>query len=615
MEKKVNPNLDNSNTDDQPKDLNRRKVIKGAAATAAASLGAMKFSSASAATDFEAFTSSKVSPARSESYPWSQTKRSVATNIMHWFEFPCEDKNELEVWSYTDKLTYGPGDTVSLHVNTTAETYDLEIFRDGGKWESVMTTKGIKGSYHDTPTDAYLKGCQWPVGHQFTVPKDWQSGGYVVVLRVERDGEMVEHEAFFTLRAANPGKKADILYVLATPTWIAYNDFSGGSSYRLPPAAGGGGRESRDESYSPYCHAHRPWPRGFIRQAVGTPKWAHKPRTYAEAPIGMQPQNPAINFYLANGYSFFNCLSGWASYDSHFARWAEQAGYNIEYSEQHDILENPDLLKNYKTVVITGHDEYVTPEFRNALDNFLEKGGRLARFAGNMNWQVRYEENAQVCFKHKYTEDPVWKDLSKRHLVSTWWHQFNGANNPPVTTWGVNGHKGVYAGFGGAVPRGAGGFTVYRNKHWAFEGADLYYGDILGGDVPVIGPEVDGVEYTFRYGLPYPTGEDGAPMDLEILALAPAVAGEEIDHGHSIEFNLMGGPRGDAIQYTETLGLEVTEENIDKFMRGCAAITCMKKGKGEVFAAGTLDWSRGLEQREPFIEKVTRNVLDRFTSQ
>ena len=37
-----------------------------------------------------------------------------------------------------------------------------------------------------------------------------------------------------------------------------------------------------------------------------------------------------------------------------------------------------------------------------------------------------------------------------------------------------------------------------------------------------------------------------------------------------------------------------------------------KRGAGEVFTAATCDWVVGLIDRDPFVEKVTRNVLDRF---
>jgi hypothetical protein len=36
------------------------------------------------------------------------------------------------------------------------------------------------------------------------------------------------------------------------------------------------------------------------------------------------------------------------------------------------------------------------------------------------------------------------------------------------------------------------------------------------------------------------------------------------------------------------------------------------KGKGEVFHAGTCEWVAGLIDRDPFVERITRNVLDRF---
>ncbi|MDB5495070.1 MAG: hypothetical protein JWP86_2407, partial [Phenylobacterium sp.] len=34
--------------------------------------------------------------------------------------------------------------------------------------------------------------------------------------------------------------------------------------------------------------------------------------------------------------------------------------------------------------------------------------------------------------------------------------------------------------------------------------------------------------------------------------------------------------------------------------------------KGEVFNAGTTEWAHGLAARDPFVERITRNVLERF---
>jgi hypothetical protein len=295
---------------------------------------------------------------------------------------------------------------------------------------------------------------------------------------------------------------------------------------------------------------------------------------------------------------------------------AEQNGYSLDYASMHDIYNDPKLLEPYDLIVQVGHDEYHTYEYRQAVDAHLARGGKVMRTGGNILWKVRWESenNRQTYYKHgRRKEDPMYEQ-GKRERLTVGWHHHESPTEPPVTTWGVNGHKGFYANGGGASPRGAGGFTVYRNKHWVFEGTDLYYGDLLGGHVPVVGVEVDGVDYTFRHGLPYPTGDDGAPKNLEILALAPATAAEETDHGHSEGLHFYGDIYDDAAELAADFNIEPTKENLDKLIYGNSAVTYMQKGAGEVFAAGTMYWVMGLKVSDPFIERITKNVIDRFTS-
>src|SRR5258708_35438281 len=99
----------------------------------------------------------------------------------------------------------------------------------------------------------------------------------------------------------------------------------------------------------------------------------------------------------------------------------------------------------------------------------------------------------------------------------------------------------MYGQVGSQVPRGAGGFTVCRPEHWSLADTDLYYGDILGGDAKILGYEVDGLDYTFRDGLPYPTFTEGAPASVEIIAMGPAFNKE-----------IMKGRRGEASYYHDT---------------------------------------------------------------
>src|SRR5690606_2949476 len=87
---------------------------------------------------------------------------------------------------------------------------------------------------------------------------------------------------------------------------------------------------------------------------------------------------------------------------------------------------------------------------------------------------------------------------------------------------GVSFARGGYHRIGKVVSSGAGGYTVHRPEHWLFDGTGIGYGDLLGAAATAVGYECDGCAFTYRDGLPYPTGEDGTPEDFEILGTAPA---------------------------------------------------------------------------------------------
>ena len=55
-----------------------------------------------------------------------------------------------------------------------------------------------------------------------------------------------------------------------------------------------------------------------------------------------------------------------------------------------------------------------------------------------------------------------------------------------------------------------------------------------------------------------------------------------------------------------------SDENLDKVKRGNGMIVNFQRGKGEVFHAGSCEWVAGLLRRDAMVEKVTRNVLDRY---
>jgi len=159
------------------------------------------------------------------------------------------------------------------------------------------------------------------------------------------------------------------------------------------------------------------------------------------------------------------------------------------------------------------------------------------------------------------------------------------------------------------VGGGAGGFTIYRDDHWAFDGAGVGYGDVLGAQSRIFGYEVDGLDYRFEDGLPYPTCTDGAVPEIEILAMGLAT-NIEADHGIWGETPYIGS--ADAAFKAQVLFGAVTPETLDACKRGNGMIISWPRGKGEIFTAATCEWVAGLIRQDRQVEQITRNVLGRF---
>lgn len=158
------------------------------------------------------------------------------------------------------------------------------------------------------------------------------------------------------------------------------------------------------------------------------------------------------------------------------------------------------------------------------------------------------------------------------------------------------------------VARGAGAYTIYDDKHWALEGSDLYYGDTFGGDVPLLGYENDGCPIRFDdRGLPVAHGGVGVPAHLSIIAIAPATLFEPPDSA----FPPAIPPENPEVLAAFAYG-RTDPGSTERLGRGHAVMASFTKGNREVFNAGTTEWVHGLAANDPFVTRITRNVIERF---
>ncbi len=523
-----------------------------------------------------------------------RTARHIVTN---YYIGPAKSAKVLEIWGYSDRISYVPGETVSLHISTSADRYDVEIGRDGARYQTMQSWTNLPGEHHDTPRNCSAEGCNWPVAIEFDIPLDWPSGGYLLTFRGHRDGETVEEHHLIIIRAG--ALKAPMILLCATSTWVSYNCWGGSNAYE--GLAGDDGRQ-----FSPILSTQRPWSRGFCKLPEGAPRAIPE----AASKPGDMVRYPYMEWAYAYGYSKKYASAGWASYERHFASWAETEGFAYDTATLHDLHADPDLLNDYFCAVIVGHDEYWSREMRLAMDNWVETGGRLARFAGNFLWQIRIEDEGRSQICHKYTAletDPV-MNTDDQHLLTTAWES-QAVDWPGAQTVGVNGARGVYAGLGNCVGRGSGGFTIYRPDHWAFRDSHLGYGDVLGAGSRIYGYEVDGLDHVIKDGLPFPTTDDGASKDILILGLGLGT-NAEADHDVWGEHLYIGA--NELEWKAQTMFGEVTPETLDKSERGNGMMIHWPRRKGEIFSAATCEWVMGLTRRDPQIEQITRNVLRRF---
>lgn len=511
-----------------------------------------------------------------------------------WVEVPSEDGGAA-AWCYSDRRSYRSGDAVSLHISSTESRLRIRIFRDGEVWSQVHEVE-IETVFHPVPEHVYEVGCDWPVTAVYTIPEDLTPGAYVVELSATAAGSRALGHHLFVVKPTRRRPGA-IALVLSTSTWSAYNDWGGASHYYGVRAGAVRGR-------SPILSAQRPWARGQVWLPDGAPRVVNQVRP-------RQPQMArydSIEWANLHGFSKYYASAGWASYERHFVRWAEQAGYLVDLYVQEDLHASAGLLDGYQCASFIGHDEYWTREMRASVDAFVDNGGRVMRLAGNFMWQIRLEDEGrrQVAYKYEARElDPL-AATDPSHMTGAWEDPLVG--NPGATSFGVNALRGMYAAWGAMAPRAARGFTVFRPEHWAFAGTGLGYADMLGDECSVFGFEVDGLEYTFRDGLPYPTHEDGAPATVEILAMNWATAAEDGLPAHQ-DSHMLGD--ADARYMAEVSG-ETGEEAVARRSRTSGMVVAFSRGRGEVFTAASCEWVNGLRGRDFYVEAVTRNVLDRF---
>lgn len=383
--------------------------------------------------------------------------------------------------AYLSDFSVKQGASISLYVSTDVSLYSFEIKRLGLTTRPILGAANIPGIRQSVPVnETWLADLNWIQPQIINVTDEWPSGIYEVTLRNGVETSTID----FRVLENVPGSTARILVLDNATTNIAYNNWGGKSVYEY---------NSTDKIKADLVSLKRPGQQRSSEEEIELVLWGD----YMQIPM--------------------------------------------EHASMFDLHRNSELLNNYSTVVLVGHNEYWTKEMRANFDKFTATGGNAVILSGNtMWWQIRIENDRMVCYKNK--SDPI-IGIDNSRATLNWFNAIiNDRENRSI---GVSFLRGGYVNTGGIymAADGWGGYFVLNDRHWLFSGTGLWRGQTFGQSRTIVGYEVDGADFIWGNGVPILTGKDGTPSNFEIVAYSPAATANWEGYGTFGLFRVQNSPK------------------------------------------------------------------------
>ena len=421
--------------------------------------------------------------------------------------------------------------------------------------------------------DDDLYDCGWKTDFTFKIPNKLKSAMYAMHLVCEDGYDDIP----FYVRPKIGKPQAKICVLIPTYTYTVYINQS---------------RQCTGEDYDRKVEAHgaRPWnPDQHQEYGLST----YNDHTDGSGICFSSSLRPAISMrpkFIAVSEPYVGSGMRHLPADTHLLAWLENFGWKYDVICDHDLHEQGrSILKSYQTVMTTSHPEYHTRNTIEALENYVEFGGRLMYLGGNgFYWKVGVNSDLPNMVEIRRAEGGI------RTWAAETGEYYNALDGEYGGMWRRNGkppQKLVGVGFTG---QGKFEGTYYRRNpnldssyEWIFEGVE---GDIIGdfglSGGGAAGFELDRIDYRL-----------GTPQNAVVLASSESYP----DH-----FVLVPEEK---LTHLTTFSGEPEEELIRADM-----VFFENRNDGAVFSVGSITYCGSL----PFnnfdnnISKITSNVLRNF---
>lgn len=475
----------------------------------------------------------------------------------------------LAAWSFTSHfstmhvLPAAPRAGMGLLVNGVERAVTGHLW-DGSSLDFTLTPDQYSAlQFHDDD----MVDCNWPFSAEFRLPEDLPSGVYAVVVST---GDAMERWPLFV--GAQDDQASPILVLFPTNTYMAYaNDHLANLDFSasMPHAMVVPDHEKRVLAEP-----------AFGRSLYDT----HSDGTAVRYTSRRRPipnSRPNAQSWLTGSYRHFPV-------DLYLIEWLEALGLPYTVATDEDVERGgSDFLARHRVMITGSHPEYWTREGLDALQTYVENGGRLMYLGGNGFYWVSSRD----------PERPWIMEVRRDNSGTRCWnaplgemvHATSGERGGIWRYRGRASNKLVGLGFSAEGWSQCGGF---RRTAASYEGlgATLFAGiedEVIGADGFVLGGAVgDEVD---RYDITH-----GSPPHALLLASSIALGRE---YQLVIEDVTLMMPDQDGVSRPDMVRSDIVYFDVE--------------GGGAVFAAGSIAYIGALPWNgfaNP-LSQLTQNVL------
>ena len=314
---------------------------------------------------------------------------------------------EDEIIAYQDRHSFKPGEKITAYINS-SHNYKAELFKNGLKVERVMQIGSFKAMLQEVPDRFFVEtGLEWKPSFHYRLSEDLDSGIYTLKITSLADEQIAYNLSFvISPKPKDFGKKTKLLVLASTNNWQTYNIWGGRSRYRNFENAPSG---SFLKQYVRYIgikflpESIKKRLREVIKkniivsvkdhpEAVQFKKLSIK-RPHPNCSINSTDPNQQFTSHLAEG-------------EWRILAWLERENYSYDMISGFELHNNPELLQEYDTLILSTHSEYWSKEMFAGLKTFFNNGGNVLNLSGNSIYrEIEYFEDGSLrCISLKFGE-------------------------------------------------------------------------------------------------------------------------------------------------------------------------------------------------------------------